>query len=62
VERPVRAGLFFERADLVGTHRRINLDAGSAACEQVGYAELIGGAEPVYRVGMAGLDPVTEDV
>lgn len=61
VERPVRPGVFFEGADLVGARRRINLDAGSAACEQVGYAELIGGSEPVYRVGMVGLDPVTED-
>lgn len=60
VGRPVHPDAFFEAADLVGTHRRLCLDAGAAACEQVGYAELRGGDEPVYRVGMARACPALE--
>lgn len=62
VGKPVPADRYFECADLTGTHRRINLDAGSAACEQVGFAELRGGPRPVYRIGMARACPTLEDL
>lgn len=53
VHKAVPADQYFERADLVGTHRRFNLDAGSVVCEQIGFAELRGGSAPTYRIGMA---------
>lgn len=60
VNRPVQAVTYFELADLVDTRRRINLDAGAAACEQVGYAELRGGINPEYRIGMVRACPLPE--
>jgi len=60
VVRPVHPDVFFEAADLCETKRRICLDAGSAGCEQVGFAELRGGPDPVYRVGMARACPAPE--
>lgn len=61
VRGPVRPDLFFGAADLIGTHRRINLDAGAAGCEQIGFAELRGGRDPLYRIGMARACPALED-
>lgn len=61
VQRPVQADTYFELADLVDTRRRINLDAGAAACEQVGFAELRGGADPIYRIGMVRACPILEE-
>lgn len=61
VEKPVPADSYFGAADLIDTHRRVNLDAGSAVCEQVGFAELRGGADPRYRLGMARACPALED-
>jgi serine/threonine protein phosphatase 1 len=60
VERPVHPDVFFAAADLCGTHRRVCLDAGAAAFEQVGFAELRGGPDPVYRIGMARACPALE--
>jgi serine/threonine protein phosphatase 1 len=60
VGRPVHPDVFFDAADLSLTHRRVCLDAGAAACEQVGFAELRGGVNPVYRIGMARACPALE--
>lgn len=46
---------YFAAADQVATRRRINLDAGSEAGEQIGWAELRGGPEPGYRLGFGQL-------
>lgn len=62
VERPVHPDTFFAAADLTVTHRRVCLDAGAARCEQVGFAELRGGENPTYRIGMARCCPTLEDV
>ncbi len=61
VTGPVHPDAYFEVADRVGSHRRLNLDAGSARCEQVGFAELRGGESPAYRIGMARACPALED-
>ena len=62
VRGPVHPDLYFEAADLVNTHRRINLDAGAAGCEQVGVAELRGGPEPMYRIGFFRPGPALDDL
>ncbi|PTX52476.1 serine/threonine protein phosphatase 1 [Gemmobacter caeni] len=59
---PVHPDLYFEAADRVITHRRLNLDAGSAGCEQVAVAELRGGDDPVYRIGMFRSVPALGDL
>jgi serine/threonine protein phosphatase 1 len=61
VERPVHPDTFFAAADLTAKHRRVCLDAGAAGCEQVGFAELRGGADPVYRIGMVRCCPTLEE-
>lgn len=61
VRGPVHPDTYFAAADRVGSHRRLNLDAGAAGCEQVGFAELRGGDAPVYRIGMARACPALGD-
>lgn len=61
VRGPVHPDAYFEAADRVGSHRRVNLDAGAAGCEQVGFAELRGGPDPAYRIGMARACPAQGD-
>jgi len=62
VRGAVHPDLYFEAADLVGSHRRLNLDAGAAGCEQVAVAELRGGASPTYRIGMFRAGPALGDL
>jgi serine/threonine protein phosphatase 1 len=62
VSGPADPDLYFEAADRVITHRRLNLDAGAAGCEQVGVAELRGGTDPVYRIGMFRSVPAVGDL
>lgn len=62
VRGAVHPDQYFEAADRVDTHRRLNLDAGSAGCEQVAVAELRGGEHPTYRIGMFRSGPALEDL
>lgn len=53
--------MFLEAADLVQSHRRINLDAGSVKFSRLGWCEIIGGRDPAYRVHLAIGDPIEDD-
>jgi len=59
---PVHPDRYYEAADLIVSHRRINLDAGAAGCEQVAVAELRGGANPQYRIGFFRIGPALGDI